>query len=117
MFILYTSQFYGEWIPFNTPLTEGEIFERLWTTEDNGMISEEDSLYIPGGDLLPSFHSILLPNGYRWDAYNQAWTQCRVSDKWRLILENYVREWNNPERTFFWRDQEPPYWIHIDRAL
>lgn len=29
--------------------------------------------FYPDGDTLPKFHSLILPNGDRWDAYNCKW--------------------------------------------
>lgn len=89
MTILYTDRMGGDWIPFNTPLSDEEIKETLRTENDEGEIGEGDErtnwLYYPASDLLPVFHSILLSDNSRWDAFTQRWT--------RYINDSFVEEW------------------------
>jgi len=114
MVILFTDKEGSEWIPFNTPLSVDDIHGNLWGPDDNGAIIEDDALYSPNGDLLPTFHSILLPDASRWDAVNTKWTFYLGSPEfhkwWDLYLINYkpgMAQASDPVSHYWWRDQGP----------
>ena len=91
MEIAYTTEEGGEWQYFNSPLSCLEICDILEEAlEDTGTEEEpkgfpavfdsgdKGALFFPDGDTLPKFHSILLPDGSRWDALNLEWAPCDV---------------------------------------
>lgn len=114
LIILYTNQEGGHWTPFNTPLSVYEIKQFLWSEADNGMIQESEWFYYPNSNLLPVFHSILLPNAARWDARRQHWTGYQLSggfvDWWRQYVNGYNPQESDLDREKnirFWKDQGP----------
>jgi len=109
MVILFTETEGGEWIPFNTPLSVDDIHGNLWGPDDNGAIIEDDALYSPNGDLLPTFHSILLPDASRWDAANTEWTYYLWGPEFDRWWERYLAGFKLEEKDVlkFWADQGP----------
>jgi len=111
--ILYTETEGGEWIPFNTPLSVDDIHGNLWGPEDNGAIIEDGALYSPNGDLLPTFHSILLPDASRWDAVNTEWTHYFGStafhDWWQRYITNYHKPASRHQSPLFITEEFSPH--------
>jgi len=67
-------------------------------------------VYIPNGDLLPTFHSILLPDASRWDPVNEDWSYYlwgpEFDEWWARYVVNYgPGQEKNP--LIYWADQGP----------
>lgn len=149
MIILYTDLPGGEWIPFNTPCSPEMIRAILspdlavcWlgavahvplppsikrkTFHDHANGShicyhaDGFEVFLPAGDVLPVFHSIMLPTGARWDATNRQWTFFICSDEFKVWREKYIANYKPGQRTegreYWWLDQGPGWSRHGLRA-
>jgi len=127
LIILYTDHEAGEWIPFNTPVSMEDIraildrqiptcllgnhVGRVRVSFDHICLragKDDDTLvFVPQSDVLPVFHSILLPTATRWDVVNRRWASyiCDTLFKewWVIYIEHYESGETEPKR--WWLDQ------------